>query len=55
LDLIPQWEKFYRLYLEIAYVTNTKRLMSFLMQDALEKYRLLLMKIQWLSEGYPIE
>jgi len=42
LDLIPQWEKFYRLYLEIAYVTNTKRLMSFLMQDALEKYRLLL-------------
>jgi CRP-like cAMP-binding protein len=42
LDLIPQWEKFYRIYLEIAYVTNTKRLMSFLMQDALEKYRLLL-------------
>ena len=28
--------------MEIAYVTNTKRLMSFLMQDALEKYRLLL-------------
>ncbi|WP_312314215.1 Crp/Fnr family transcriptional regulator [Empedobacter brevis] len=42
LDLIPQWEKFYRIYLEIAYVTNTKRLMSFLIQDALEKYRQLL-------------
>ncbi|MCD2421539.1 Crp/Fnr family transcriptional regulator [Niabella pedocola] len=42
LDLIPQWEKFYRIYLEIAYVTNTKRLMSFLIKDALEKYRQLL-------------
>jgi len=42
LDIIPLWEKFYRIYLEIAYVTNTKRLMSFLMQDALEKYRQLL-------------
>lgn len=42
LDIIPQWEKFYRIYLEVAYVTNTKRLMSFLIQDALEKYRKLL-------------
>ncbi|WP_160137810.1 Crp/Fnr family transcriptional regulator [Chryseobacterium sp. c4a] len=42
LEIIPQWEKFYRIYLEIAYVTNTKRLMSFLVQDALEKYRQLL-------------
>jgi len=42
LDIIPQWEKFYHQYLEIAYVTNTKRLMSFLIQDALEKYRQLL-------------
>ncbi|REC45308.1 Crp/Fnr family transcriptional regulator [Chryseobacterium pennipullorum] len=42
LDLIPQWEKFYRMYLEMAYVTNTRRLMSFLVQDALEKYRQLL-------------
>lgn len=42
LEIIPKWEKFYRIYLEIAYVTNTKRLMSFLMQDALEKYRQLL-------------
>ncbi|WP_212005167.1 Crp/Fnr family transcriptional regulator [Chitinophaga sp. HK235] len=42
LEVIPQWEKFYRSYLEIAYVTNTRRLMSFLTLDAKEKYRLLL-------------
>ncbi|TDQ78066.1 Crp/Fnr family transcriptional regulator [Sphingobacterium yanglingense] len=42
LDTIPQWEKFYRGYLELAYVNNTNRLMSFLTQDAIEKYRLLL-------------
>lgn len=42
LDTIPAWEKFYRYYLEKAYVNNTKRLMSFLIQDAAEKYRLLL-------------
>lgn len=42
LEVVPQWEKFYRIYLEIAYVTNTKRLMSFLVQNALEKYRQLL-------------
>jgi CRP-like cAMP-binding protein len=42
LDIVPKWEKFYRIYLEIAYITNTKRLMSFLVQDALEKYRQLL-------------
>lgn len=42
LDIIPQWEKFYRKYLEFAYVTNTNRLMSFLTQDAVKKYRQLL-------------
>ena len=42
LEIIPQWEKFYRSYLERAYVHNTKRLMSFLIQDASEKYRQLL-------------
>lgn len=41
-DVIPQWEKFYRDYLEKAYVNNTNRLMSFLTQDATEKYRQLL-------------
>lgn len=42
LDIIPQWEKFYRSYLEYAYVNNTKRLMSFITLDAVERYRLLL-------------
>ncbi|WP_343693717.1 Crp/Fnr family transcriptional regulator [Chitinophaga sp.] len=42
LTRIPQWEKFYRHYLEYAYVNNTKRLMSFLTQDATKKYRQLL-------------
>lgn len=42
LNTIPQWEKFYRKYLEKAYVINTNRLMSFLTQDATKKYRLLL-------------
>jgi CRP-like cAMP-binding protein len=42
LDLVPQWEKFYRAYLEKAYVNNTNRLMSFVTMDALERYRQLL-------------
>jgi CRP-like cAMP-binding protein len=42
LDRIPLWERFYRKYLEGAYVNNTNRLMSFITQDAGERYRLLL-------------
>ncbi|MFC1224430.1 Crp/Fnr family transcriptional regulator [Pedobacter sp. BG31] len=42
LQMIPQWEKFYRHYLEYAYVTNTNRLMSFITLDATERYRQLL-------------
>ncbi|MNJ85490.1 DNA-binding transcriptional dual regulator Crp [compost metagenome] len=42
LATIPQWEKFYRIYLEKAYVNNTNRLMSFLTLDAAKKYRQLL-------------
>lgn len=42
LDIIPQWEKFYRSYLEGAYVNNTRRLMSFITLDAVERYRQLL-------------
>jgi CRP-like cAMP-binding protein len=42
LDTIPEWEKFYRQYLEYAYVNNTNRLMSFITQDASERYRQLL-------------
>ena len=42
LEIIPSWEKFYRHYLENAYVNNTNRLMSFLTLDATERYKLLL-------------
>jgi CRP-like cAMP-binding protein len=42
LDIIPAWEKFYRHYLEKAYVINTNRLMSFLTLDATERYKQLL-------------
>ena len=42
LESIPNWEKFYRKYLEYAYVHNTNRLMSFITQDAGERYRQLL-------------
>lgn len=41
-DSVPAWEKFYRTYLEYAYVTNTNRLQSFLTLDATERYKLLL-------------
>ena len=42
LDVMPVWEKFYRHYLEFAYVNNTKRLQSLATQDATERYKLLL-------------
>lgn len=42
LDVVPQWERFYRSYLEKAYVNNTNRLMSFITLDAMERYRQLL-------------
>ena len=42
LEIIPQWEKLYRHYLEYAYVTNTNRLMSFITSGALERYQQLL-------------
>lgn len=42
LETIPAWEKFYRKYLEYAYVTNTNRLRSFITLDAKERYRQLL-------------
>lgn len=42
LDIVPSWEKFYRDYLEYAYVLNTTRLMSFLTMNATERYRQLL-------------
>lgn len=42
LETIPIWEKFYRQYLEHAYVTNTNRLRSFITMDAKERYKQLL-------------
>ncbi|WP_338794168.1 Crp/Fnr family transcriptional regulator [Bernardetia sp. MNP-M8] len=42
LEIIPLWEKFYRNYLEKAYIHNTNRLMSFLTLDATERYKQLL-------------
>lgn len=42
LDEIPEWGKFYRSYLEAAYVTNTKRLMSFITMDATTRYKSLI-------------
>ena len=42
LELLPKWEKFYRCYLEMAYVTSTRRLRSFLTLDSKEKYQQLL-------------
>jgi len=38
LHQVQYWERFYRQYLEKAYVTNTNRLMSFITQDAGERY-----------------
>ena len=41
-DTLPAWEKFYCRQLEYAYVVNTNRLMSFITNDATERYLLLL-------------
>ncbi|SEO82941.1 cAMP-binding domain of CRP or a regulatory subunit of cAMP-dependent protein kinases [Mucilaginibacter sp. OK283] len=41
-ETLPIWEKFYRHQLEYAYVINTNRLMSFITNDATERYLLLL-------------
>lgn len=38
LETVPNWEKFYRHYLESAYTTNTNRLMSFITMNAQERY-----------------
>jgi CRP-like cAMP-binding protein len=41
-ETLPAWEKFYRRQLEYAYVINTNRLMSFITNDATERYLSLL-------------
>jgi CRP-like cAMP-binding protein len=42
LDTVPAWEKFYRSYLEYAYTVNTNKLMSFMVEEATERYKKLL-------------
>ena len=39
LSVVPEWERFYRKYLEKAYVVNTNRLMSFITMSAEQRYR----------------
>lgn len=39
LEVVSAWEKFYRHYLENAYVNNTNRLMSFLTLDETKRYK----------------
>ncbi|MES2779372.1 MAG: Crp/Fnr family transcriptional regulator [Bacteroidota bacterium] len=53
LDVIPTWERFYRQYLEKAYVTNTNLLMSFTTMDASTRYRELLHQNAQVVERLP--
>ena len=41
-ETAPVWERFYRQQLEQAYIANTSRLMSFITNDATERYLSLL-------------
>lgn len=52
-ELVPAWEKFYRHYLEKAYVNNTNKLMSLLTLDATERYRQLLSQHQRIVQRLP--
>ncbi len=42
LNASPAWQTFYRHYLEMAYVNNTNRLMSFITMEAGQRYKQLL-------------
>lgn len=39
MEMVPAWKDFYNLYLEKAYVNNSKRLLSFSTLDAGERYQ----------------
>ncbi|WP_282071003.1 Crp/Fnr family transcriptional regulator [Polaribacter atrinae] len=39
MTIVPKWKDFYNIYLEKAYVNNSKRLISFTTLDATERYR----------------
>jgi CRP-like cAMP-binding protein len=53
LKIIPAWSTFYQVYLEKAYVNNTNRLMSFITQDATERYRQLLARHPHIVQRLP--
>ncbi len=53
LEIVPIWEKFYRQYLEFAYVTNTNRLRSFITMDAKERYKQLLKQNRAIVQRLP--
>lgn len=38
MTIVPKWKDFYSIYLEKAYVNNSKRLMSFTTLNASERY-----------------
>ncbi|MTG98873.1 MULTISPECIES: Crp/Fnr family transcriptional regulator [Myroides] len=42
LESMPKWEKFYRKYLELAYLNNTARHFEMVTMDASERYKRLL-------------
>lgn len=39
MSIVPKWKDFYNIYLEKAYVNNSKRLTSFTTQNATERYK----------------
>ncbi|MBF8148791.1 Crp/Fnr family transcriptional regulator [Winogradskyella sp. F6397] len=39
MTIVPKWKDFYSVYLEKAYVNNSKRLLSFTTLDASERYK----------------
>ncbi|AUC21754.1 cyclic nucleotide-binding protein [Polaribacter sejongensis] len=39
MTIVPKWKDFYSIYLEKAYVNNSKRLISFTTLDASERYK----------------
>jgi len=39
MTIVPKWKDFYNIYLEKAYVNNSKRLISFTTLDASERYK----------------
>ncbi|MES2726149.1 MAG: Crp/Fnr family transcriptional regulator [Bacteroidota bacterium] len=53
LSIMPVWEKFYRHYLEKAYVNNTNKLMTLLTLNATERYKQLLAQNPFIVNRLP--